>query len=172
MKIRVNKPQNDFTIVPNYVGKHAALSAEAVGVLVFVMTNPDQFTVRVPDIKARFGIGQSKWLRISKELRDAGALVTTAVRGDARLQGKEIEISWPVPIVPTKNDAEGSVFQSSENRTLNGLKSNHKGSETRSLNKRDIKKGARESEVVLKSQWLSAATGLPFSEWKAQQDAD
>ena len=85
-----------FVAVPNAVARNDQLSAEALGVLVFLASMPHGFLTRVASIQERFGFGKDKWQRIAKELREAGAMVVEAVRGSGgRVVGKRVSIQWP-----------------------------------------------------------------------------
>lgn len=87
-----------FVPVPNAVAQDAALSAEALGVLVYLASLPRGFVLRVATVQERFGIGKDKWQRIARELRDSGAMDAQPVRGSGgRVVGKRVSVRWPDP---------------------------------------------------------------------------
>lgn len=58
-----------------------SLSAEALGVALWIAAQPAEYEFRVEDAKFRFAVGNYKWSRISKELRKAGALIQHRIGG-------------------------------------------------------------------------------------------
>jgi len=93
--IETNFAGPNFVMVPNSVAQ-GALSAEALGVLVYLASLPRGFVARVSVIRERFGIGKEKWQRIARELRGAGAMTVEPVRGPGgKVYGKRTVITWP-----------------------------------------------------------------------------
>lgn len=101
MKIVVNKPSVNFTMVPNEVfslvgtvdGGSTRLSPDTLGVLCFIMSKPDGFELRVGEICEWFALGKDKWRRIRKELESVGSIA--AVKGGLK-GGETMQISWPI----------------------------------------------------------------------------
>lgn len=94
----------NFVAVPNHVAQNSALSADALGVLVYLGSLPRGFLARVSSIQARFKIGKDKWQRIARELREAGAMIVEAVRGvGGRVVGKRVRVCWPRPAHETES---------------------------------------------------------------------
>lgn len=71
-----------FVAVPNAVAQSAELSADALGVLVYLSAMPGAVRPSAA-ARARFGFGRDKWRRIARELRAAGLLHQCAARGPA-----------------------------------------------------------------------------------------
>jgi len=96
-----------FVAVPNYVAQASALSPEALGVLVYLASLPRGFVARVSVIQERFALGKDKWQRIAREMREAGAMVTEAIRGSGgRVIGKRVIVRWPDETQP--DQAQGT----------------------------------------------------------------
>jgi len=193
MKIRVNKPQHDFTMVPNYVVQRSGLSADALGVLVWLMAHQDGFTLSSTQVRERFQFGRHTWLRISKELRAANALDHAVFRvspehsenGRHQVYGNALFVQWPEPIVSdgqntggvSKIDTMSKTDTSPQKHRVENQHGSGRKTDTLGYRKPDAfnkkeNKNAREAEVAAKTKWLSAATGLPFGEWKARQKAE
>lgn len=68
----------ECTKISNHVLSDARLSAEALGVLVWLSQFPQGQTLSQSDIFKRFGIGEDKWQRIRKELVAVGVIETSA----------------------------------------------------------------------------------------------
>jgi len=98
-----------FVAVPNYVAADERLSADALGVLVYLAAMPSGFTVRVGDIMARFKLGKDRWQRIARELRAAGALHVEPLhdRQSGRVYGRAVIVRWPEMAAKSACDAEG-----------------------------------------------------------------
>ena len=62
-----------FVAVPNEVVQ-SDLSAEALGVLVFIASKPNGWRFSPTDIRQRFSFGRDKWQRIAREMRAAGLI--------------------------------------------------------------------------------------------------
>jgi len=171
LKIRVNKPQNDFTMVPNHVLKDQRLSAEAVGLLCWLMMNADGYTVMVSDIEARFGFKKTRWRRIRDELKASGALeqhFTPRV-------GTSLSVGWPAPQPDTTSGVLPAGFHtgkemsavSTGNRPLSGAN-------THPLKREREKKAG--SEVLSSEEFtrykLEAKPNETRSQWRARVGLD
>ena len=64
--------RNSFTIVSNAIMNDDSLSAEAIGVLVYLLSRPDNWVVRIDQLQRRFNLGRDKMQSIMRELSDAG----------------------------------------------------------------------------------------------------
>ena len=85
-----------FVAVPNHVAQNAALSPEALGVLVYFASLPAGFVLRVSSVRERFNLGKDRWQRIARELRDVGAMEVEAVPSQGgRFTGKRVLVRWP-----------------------------------------------------------------------------
>ena len=169
MRIKVKKPQFDFTMVPNHAAR--TLPSDALAVLVWAMTHADGFTLHVKAIRERFDWGEDKWRRVRKELEHAGALetVTTRQAANGQLAGRGLIVRWPTPT--------GEMDESDRNPGFPGLGKPgdaHPGNprvntrETPVLNKTDKKDARARPKPVdpeLFEEWLRAGTGESFEQW-------
>lgn len=64
--------KNPYTVISNKPINDDNLSAEALGVLTYLMSKPDNWTIWKSQIAHRFGMGRHKTNRIFKELEEAG----------------------------------------------------------------------------------------------------
>ena len=85
----IRRHPSRFTIVPNEAIE-AGLSFEALGVLTYLLSKPDDWTIHTSEIRKRGGIGKDKMQRIMRELREAGLLHLQTVRDDetGRMKGQ------------------------------------------------------------------------------------
>lgn len=94
--IETNFTGPNFVMVPNAVAQSGKLSAEALGVLVYMASLPRGFLLRVSSVQETFGMGKDKWQRIARELRAVGAMDVQIVRGSGgRAIGRRVAVRWP-----------------------------------------------------------------------------
>jgi hypothetical protein len=79
MIIRRRRNTN-FTIIGNEPANDPRLSAEALGVLTYLLTRPDDWTVYSKQLSDRFKCGRDKIRRILRELIDAGYITRRRLR--------------------------------------------------------------------------------------------
>ena len=72
--IRVERATHPFTVMDNSPINDDGLSFDSLGVLVYLLSKPDNWQVRTKELQKRGGCGQSKMLRILKELEHEGYL--------------------------------------------------------------------------------------------------
>lgn len=100
----VDKPDYDeirrygqtFTVVVNEVIE--GMSMEAIAVYVYLLSKPQDWTIRPKEVRSRFNIGDHTWRRIAKELRERGVLFDQIERdGDGRVTSRILYIgSQPI----------------------------------------------------------------------------
>lgn len=102
-----------FVAVPNHVVDMERLSAEALGVLVYLARLAGARSgavVRVAAVRERFQMGKDRWQRIAGELREVRALTSGFGRSD---DGKHIarflRIGWPSAPVKSARKSVASV---------------------------------------------------------------
>ena len=66
------KHTGSFAVIPNAVGNDDQLKADTLGVLVYLLTKPEDWKVSVADVRKRFGIGRDRVYFIIQELETAG----------------------------------------------------------------------------------------------------
>lgn len=81
-----------FTTVINEVA--LKLSAETLGVYVYLLSKPDAWVIRITDIQRQFGLGDHKWRKVSKELRTAGLLFDEVARDETgKVSGRQMRVT-------------------------------------------------------------------------------
>ncbi|MBL4590615.1 MAG: hypothetical protein JKY96_01510 [Phycisphaerales bacterium] len=74
------KPTENYTIVRNAILDDRALSLEALGLLIYLLGRPADWSVSVTHLKTEHKIGRDKVLRLIKQLQDAGYITRHLVR--------------------------------------------------------------------------------------------
>lgn len=87
----VVKKRKGFDILSNHAPSKSSLSAEALGVLWYLNSKPDGWKVLEENVRARFNFGRHKYLKIMKELREAGYVWKKCYRNN---QGKFVYVSY------------------------------------------------------------------------------
>ena len=111
MSIRRNPARGRYTIIGNDA---IGLSFGALGLLCYVLSKPDNWTVRTADVMARGGIGRGAYTRMMDELSAAGYAKLIRTKGPG---GKATGSYWDVSEVPTVVASEVQGNGVSENPT-------------------------------------------------------
>jgi len=70
----------NYTVISNVPIKEISLSAEALGMLVYLYSQPDDWRVSQQDLARRFKLGRNKIYAILNELIVAGYIIKQPVR--------------------------------------------------------------------------------------------
>lgn len=81
MAIKKTKLDDNYASIPNSTLRDPRLSLEAVGLLAYLLSLPEDWEVRATQIQKQFGIGRVKQCRLYKELEGAGYLEKQNGRG-------------------------------------------------------------------------------------------
>ena len=94
MSIIRRKRRDGFTIVPNHILEDDRLSFEARGVLCYLLTRPDDWTVRVDNLQSVTGYGRDKCRRMITEIIESGYGKREPVidQKTGRFEGQELVI--------------------------------------------------------------------------------
>ncbi|ETW10907.1 hypothetical protein ATO8_19959 [Roseivivax marinus] len=165
-QIHTNFTGPNFVMVPNVVAQ-GELPADALGVLVYLASLPDGFTIRVSTIRERFGFGRDKWQRIARDLRAAGALETQYVRDPdtGKAYGKGVVVQWPTSSAePAKT--EGRKTRSSEEKPKAGKPGHRTGKPGRGGPENPVP--YKEIEIHTRAREAAPPTPPPASPAKGQ----
>src|SRR5215203_5277197 len=73
---------HNFTVLTNQVFDDPRLSAEALGVLCYLLSRPDNWHVSTRQLRNRFSVGRDKMLRIMSELIRDGWMQRELLRNE------------------------------------------------------------------------------------------
>lgn len=93
MTVVTRKRSGDFAMIPNAVANDERLSFETRGLLCYLLAKPHDWRVQVKDIQKVGSVGRDKAYRMLQELRAAGYLTVTEVRGPG---GKFVEYNYVI----------------------------------------------------------------------------
>src|SRR5690625_4276659 len=98
--IRTRKSENHFVMVDKYGINDDRLSWKAKGILVYLLSKPDDWTVIVADLIKRAKDGRDSVRSGLKELEEFGYLVKFQHRGEAGRFGEYEYIVYERPVEP------------------------------------------------------------------------
>ena len=130
--IRSNIRQN-FTVIPNDMANDDRLGADALGLLVYLLTKPNDWKVRVNELRKRFDMGKDKTYRILGNLEQLGYVTRESVR----TEGKFSETRYIVRDLPHA-DFSDAVFSDTENPPVSKNRDHKETKITKSTNKKEI----------------------------------
>lgn len=108
--IKVTKTEN-YAVIPNDVTHDTRISFKAKGILAYLLSKPDDWTVRMEDLVNQGPDGKAAIKTAMRELRDAGYAELKTIHVDGKARGKTWEI------------ADRPIFRQSEKQTVR--KSHH-----------------------------------------------
>ena len=102
------KHTKQYAVVPNSTADDENLSADALGVLVYLLAKPDDWLVSVANLRQRFGLGKHRVYGILKELAEAGYVRRSQSRtAESRFVDVEY-IVFDTPQDAAEGDREGT----------------------------------------------------------------
>ncbi|RWE03854.1 helix-turn-helix domain-containing protein [Mesorhizobium sp.] len=90
MAIVTRRRADNFTIIPNDIMADGGLSFEAIGLLCYLLSKPNDWSVNIEDLRRQGGIGKDKVYRIINDLIDA-RLIARVVHRFADGRVREVE---------------------------------------------------------------------------------
>ena len=130
--IRSNIRQN-FTVIPNEMANDDRLGADTLGLLVYLLTKPNDWKVRVNELRKRFDMGKDKTYRILGNLEQLGYVIRESVR----TEGKFAETRYIVRDLPCP-DFSDTVLSDTENPPLTKNRDHKEPKITKSTNKKAV----------------------------------
>lgn len=126
MAVYRSKSSSNFTHLKNEVLQDGKLSVESLGLLVYLLSMPEDWVIRNIQIQSHFKIGRDKRKRIMAELVKAGYLIRRMKRNQ---DGSYLEADYMVFDEPQDLSTENppTDYQSPENHTTTKNLENNKG---------------------------------------------
>lgn len=140
-----------FVAVPNHVAQRPGFPPDALGVLVYLASQPRGFIVRWSVVCGHFGIGKDRWQRIARDLREIGAMEVQTMRGPGgRILGRRVLVRWPEAVAePAPQDSASA--ESGETR-LSDLKPENPAAGKPAKVSRKIRQSEPENPAPYKDQ--------------------
>jgi hypothetical protein len=159
--IRVEKPETNFTVVPNHIIQNKDLSAPARLLWILLMSLPDTWTPRMSHLAAHVGVGRDKMQMLCKELEAANLLSRKPKRAaDGTVNGQvwELDVTAYLENRQAAEPADGVDRQAvgkapyKENRTI-------KETEVKKTESKDIRETVENAVEIYNS--ACTETGWP-----------
>jgi len=77
-----NEVSDNFSVLPNHLMNDERLSADELGLLVYLLSKPNDWRVQTSQLQARFGIGRDKTKRIIRQLEQYGYIAKDLQRAE------------------------------------------------------------------------------------------
>ena len=143
--IRRGKHTTNYTVIPNCVFE-SGLSAEAVGILCYLVGRPENWKINSTEVARRFACGVQRVQRVLRELE-------TAKYAKREQGGKGGGFNWVVydtvqngelepPILAKKRESQKAIIENSVNRVLRAIESTDSLPSTDSLESTEEPKGS------------------------------
>lgn len=161
--IHKSEPERNFTMVPNSLLEDMDLSLKATALLIYALSKPVDWKVRVKDITKRFTDGKSAVYSGLKELEEKGYIIRVQ---DQENDGKFTEVVYHVFDSP--RSAESDTEPLTENRETVPLTENRKHSNTDIYNNINNTKKEREPSAPAKRSKNSSRAVLKDPSFKRE----
>ena len=112
MIIHAAKPQRDFTVIPNRVLRDDALSYRARGLLVYLLSQPEDWQISSTRLSIESGEGRDAIRRALSELRAVGYLELTKEQDSKGLWASHYIVTdtpWYFRPEPVDNPVDNSL---------------------------------------------------------------
>ena len=94
MTIIKRRRTNSFAIIPNAVADDQNLSFEALGMLTYLLAKPNDWSIKIDNLRNQGKIGRDKAYKLLNELKEAGYVSLIQHRDvDGRVVGNEYRVS-------------------------------------------------------------------------------
>jgi len=110
--IHAAKPERDFTIIPNRVLRDDALSYRARGLLMYLLSQPEDWQISSGRLAIESGEGRDAIRRALMELRTVGYLELTREQDDRGLWASHYTVTdtpWYFRPEPVDNPVDNSL---------------------------------------------------------------
>lgn len=118
--------RNTFTVISGKTVNDAELSAEALGLLVRMLSMNEEWEFSIEGLMVRFNMGRSTVLRCIKELKARGYVEIFRAKNKA---GKFFSREWHVYEIPRSTENRNTEFRNTENRSTENRSTVHRNTE-------------------------------------------
>ena len=155
------KYDSNFTAIPNAIIDNRELSAEARWVLIYLLSKPKDWVVRVTDIRAAGNLGRDKAYSLMKELVEARYVEKVQGRNEDGSYGDAEYLVVDQPFTEKPYPAEPNPVNQELSKDLDILSTDN----TKPLAKANEPDGPLDARDLLwsKIKIISSATGIPQS---------
>jgi uncharacterized phage protein (TIGR02220 family) len=168
MSIFKNKKRtNPYSQIDNALLNDERLRAESLGVLVYLISKPEDWTISMKQLQKRFNFGREKMQAIAKNMEECGYLIRVKPKNEL---GQFIGTFWDVTDTPTVGYADSSETGQSENPTVRKPVSHYTNKEY--FTNKDINTNKEENKVSASAQSFESKISVVKKNFTTQSDTD
>ena len=146
------KRVNPYSQIDNKMINDERLKAESLGVLVYLISKPEDWTISMKQLQNRFNFGREKMQSVTKNLEECGYLIRVKPQNEL---GQFIGTSWDVTDEPIDGNSDGAKTRQSEKPTVGKPVSQYTNKEY--LTNKDIDTNKEENNISASAQVVSTS---------------
>ena len=149
------KRVNPYSQIDNKMINDERLKAESLGVLVYLISKPQDWTISMKQLQNRFNFGREKMQSVTKNLEECGYLIRVKPQNEL---GQFIGTSWDVTDEPIDGNSDGAKTRLSEKPTVGKPVSQYTNKEY--LTNKDINTNKEENKISASAQVFSTSESV------------
>ena len=146
------KRVNPYSQIDNKMINDERLKAESLGVLVYLISKPEDWTISMKQLQNRFNFGREKMQSVTKNLEECGYLIRVKPQNE---YGQFIGTSWHVTDEPTNDNTDRAKTRQSEKPTVGKPVSQYTNKEY--YTNKDINTNKEEYKISASAQVVSSS---------------
>lgn len=168
MSVFKNKKRvNPYSQIDNKMINDERLKAESLGVLVYLISKPQDWTISMKQLQNRFNFGREKMQSVTKNLEECGYLIRVKPQNEL---GQFIGTSWDVTDEPTNGNSDGAKTRQSEKPTVGKPVSQYTNKEY--LTNKDINTNKEENKISASAQVVSTSESVVNKNFGTESESE
>lgn len=161
------KRVNPYSQIDNKMINDERLKAESLGVLVYLISKPQDWTISMKQLQNRFNFGREKMQSVTKNLEDCGYLIRVKPQNEL---GQFIGTSWDVTDEPTNGNSDGAKTRQSEKPTVGKPVGQYTNKEY--LTNKDINTNKEENKISASAQVFSTSESVVKKNFTTESESE
>ena len=161
------KRVNPYSQIDNKMINDERLKAESLGVLVYLISKPEDWTISMKQLQNRFNFGREKMQSVTKNLEECGYLIRVKPQNEL---GQFIGTSWDVTDEPTNGNSDGAKTRQSEKPTVGKPVSQYTNKEY--LTNKDINTNKEENKISASAQVVSTSESVVKKNFTTESESE
>jgi uncharacterized phage protein (TIGR02220 family) len=161
------KRVNPYSQIDNKMINDERLKAESLGVLVYLISKPEDWTISMKQLQNRFNFGREKMQSVTKNLEECGYLIRVKPQNEL---GQFIGTSWDVTDEPTNGNSDGAKTRQSEKPTVGKPVSQYTNKEY--LTNKDINTNKEENKISASAQVVSTSESVVNKNFGTESESE
>ena len=161
------KRVNPYSQIDNKMINDERLKAESLGVLVYLISKPEDWTISMKQLQNRFNFGREKMQSVTKNLEECGYLIRVKPQNEL---GQFIGTSWDVTDEPTNGNSDGAKTRQSEKPTVGKAVCQYTNKEY--LTNKDINTNKEENKISASAQVFSTSESVVKKNFTTESESE